>query len=469
MSMGLFDQIFQDQHLRTNWVRLRTLIYLRWLAVLGQTTAIILATQYLDIQLRLDLCILLIGLSASFNVAATLIHPENKRLTQRDATLTLLFDITQLSALLYLTGGLTNPFAALILAQTIIAATVLTAGATILLGSVSLILIGTLSIYYIPLRTNAGTMLEMPQILITGSWAALSISIIFLGVYARRVSTETFLMSEALTATQLALEREQKLTALGGVVAAAAHELGTPLATIMLASTELADELEDRPELRDDLTLIREQTARCRDILAQMGRSGKDDVHMRYAPFSTVITEAAQPHRDRGKTVILRVRGVETKIGPPDQPLISRRSEVIHGVRNLIQNAVDFAVSTVWVDLDWTDERLQLRVGDDGRGYPSELLGRIGDPFLRRRAAAMGFDSDRPNYVGMGLGLFISKTLLERTGARLTFANGLRGRGVRAAAAPSGAIVEVVWARSDIEVPPTVTRGALGENVLQLP
>lgn len=467
--MSLLNQIFEDPHVRTNWVRLRTLIYLRWLAVLGQTIAVILATQYLDIVLRLDLCLLLIGLSASFNVAAILIHPENKRLTQRDATLTLLFDITQLSALLYLTGGLTNPFAALILAQTIIAATVLTVAATIFLGSVSLILIGILSIDYMPLRTADGVMLETPQLLTTGSWAALSISIVFLGVYARRVSTETFLMSEALTATQLALEREQKLTALGGVVAAAAHELGTPLATIMLVSGELADELEDRPDLREDLQLIRDQTARCRDILAQMGRSGKDDVHLRYAPFSAVMVEAADPHRERGKSVIVRVRGEETEVGPAEQPQISRRSEVIHGVRNLVQNAVDFAATTVWIDLDWTDERLLLRVGDDGKGYPTELLGRIGDPFLRRRAQTVGFEADRPNYVGMGLGLFIAKTLLERTGANLTFANGVRSRSAKSSGGPTGAIVEVAWRRTDIEVSQDVTRAALGENVLQMP
>lgn len=465
--MNLYNQIFQNPELRTNWVRLRTLIYLRWLAVLGQTTAVVLATQYLNIDLRLDLCFLLIGLSAAFNIAATVIHPENKRLTQRDATLTLLFDIWQLAALLYLTGGLTNPFAALILAQTIISATVLTIGATILLGSVSLIVIGLLSLYYVPLRTTEGVVLEIPQLLVTGSWAALSISIVFLGVYARRVSTETFSMSEALTATQLALEREQKLTALGGVVAAAAHELGTPLATIMLVSSELADELEDRPDLHEDVQLIRQQAARCRDIMASMGQSGKDDLHLRHAPFTAVIEEAAAPHRDRGKQVVLRVNGVETTEANSEQPLISRRSEVIHGVRNLVQNAVDFAESTVWIDLDWTDDRLMLRVGDDGQGYPVELLGRIGDPFLRRRAMLRDSGPERPNYDGMGLGLFIAKTLLERTGAALTFANGVRQPTGTAAFAPSGAIVEVVWSRASLEVTRAVTRAALGENVPQ--
>jgi len=225
--------------------------------------------------------------------------------------------------------------------------------------------------------------------------------------------------------------------------------------------------LQDRPELAEDVKLIRSQTERCRDILRSMGESGKEDLHMRHAPFLAVVEEAARPHMNRGKRVILRVRGHQDPDAVPDQPEVSRRSEVIHGLRNLVQNAVDFARSTVWIDLDWTEERLLLRVGDDGRGYPPELLGRIGDPFLRRRGGGMP-DSERPNYSGMGLGLFIAKTLLERTGAALTFANGPGPDGPApedAPRRPTGAIVEVVWSREALEVPRARTRGALGENL----
>ncbi|NNU79209.1 ActS/PrrB/RegB family redox-sensitive histidine kinase [Halovulum dunhuangense] len=466
--MTLTPAFLANPRPRASSVRLRTLIYLRWLAVLGQSVAVIIASQYLDIRLRLDLIAVLIGASAAFNIGATLIHPENKRLTQRDAMLTMLFDLGQLAALLYLTGGLNNPFAALILAQTIISATVLTLNATLFLGLVSLGVIGVLSVFYMPLVQSDGQALETPRLLITGSWAALSIAVVFLGVYARLVSTETYNMSEALTATQLALEREQKLTALGGVVAAAAHELGTPLATIMLVSSELADELEDRPELREDIELIREQARRCRSILSSMGRTGKDDLLLRHAPVAAVVEEAAEPHMARGKRVILRVRGAIGAEAAQDQPEIPRRSEVIHGVRNLVQNAVDFATSTVWIDIDWTDERLMLWVGDDGLGYPQDLLGRIGDPFLRRRGAGRMLDeAQRPDYAGMGLGLFIAKTLLERTGAKLTFANGIPASGAQPdpeERRASGAIVEVVWERKDIEVRREDVRGALGEN-----
>ena len=450
---------------RRHWVRLRTLTNLRWLAVAGQLLALTVATQWLGFDIRLDLCLTLVGISAAFNIGATLIHPENKRLTQRDAALTLIFDIGQLALLLHFTGGLSNPFSVLILAQTVIAATVLTLRATVIVGLFSLVAITLLSTFFRPLTLTSGEELTAPDLIIFGTWAALAISIIFIGTFARRVSQETFSMSDALTATQLALEQEQKLTALGGVVAAAAHELGTPLATIKLTASELVDEIDDRPDLRDDLLLIRDQANRCRDILASMGRRGKEDLMMRQAPFSAVVEEAAEPHLMRGKRVIMRSAGRADDADFTDQPEISRRPEIVHGLRNLIQNAVDFAETTVWVDLDWTENRLILKVSDDGEGFPADLLGRIGDPFLRRRAPGRPERSERPGYKGMGLGLFIAKTLLERTGARLTFANGVRATDVaRPGPQPTGAIVEVIWSREDLEVLRQSARRPLGEN-----
>ncbi len=461
---------FLPSRARRDWVRLRTLIYLRWLAVLGQTIAVVVATEFLNIALRLDLIALLIVISALFNIGATLIHPENKRLNHRDATLTLLFDLAQLGALIYLTGGLANPFSVMILAQTIISATVLTLRTTLLLGAITLLMIALLSRYSQPLATLGGETLSIPPLLVIGNAAALAISVVFLSIYARRVTTESNSMSEALTATQLALEREQKLTALGGVVAAAAHELGTPLATIKLASAELVDELSDQPLLREDAELIRAQAERCRNILASMGQIGKEDTHMRFAPFSAVVGEAAEPHMNRGIDVCLRIngelRGPGDQPGTTDEPDISRRAEVIHGLRNLVQNAVDFAEHTVWIDLDWTETWLKLRVGDDGRGYPPDLIGRIGDPFVRRRGAR-DREQQRPGYQGMGLGLFIAKTLLERTGASLTFANGVPVEGKSEPlhkTQPSGAIVEAIWPRGSLDVPREVSRGPLGTN-----
>jgi two-component system sensor histidine kinase RegB len=257
----------------------------------------------------------------------------------------------------------------------------------------------------------------------------------------------------------MALAREQKLTDLGGVVAAAAHELGTPLATIKLASTELAEELADRPDLREDAELIRAQADRCRDILRSMGRAGKDDLHLRQAPLGAVLREAAEPHLERGKSVAFDVFPGVT--GSERQPTILRRPEVIHGLRNLVQNAVDFARAQVWIDATWTDAVISVRIIDDGAGYPASVLSRIGDPFVRSRTASQE-TGQRPDYEGMGLGLFIAKTLLERSGAELSFANGADPFLTRAEHANrSGAIVEVRWPASALVVRET---DGLGHN-----
>ena len=451
---------------RSDWVRLRTLNYLRWLAIFGQSVAILVATQILEIELRLDYCFLAVALSAVFNITSRMLYPLNKRLGHLAATWILLYDLAQLGVLLFLSGGLNNPFSVLLLAPTIISATVLTVRSTIGLGLVTLLIVTLLSQTYIPLQTTAGQILAMPQLLIYGMWAALLVAVAFLGVYARRVSTETFGMSQALSATQLALERERKLTALGGVVAAAAHEMGTPLATIKLVSSELIDELGDQRELCEDAELIRSQAERCADILAGMGKAGKDDLLLQSAPFTAVVYEAAEPHLDRGINIVLRANGESDLDSAPDQPVIQRQPELIHGVRNLVQNAVDFAEKNVWIDIDWNDRQLKIIVGDDGRGFPPDMIDQIGDPFMSASPDRRQ-ETDRPGYDGMGLGLFIAKTLLERSGAVLTFANGIKTDANTPPASlvrASGAIVELVWKRSTIEIAPEDQRKALGEN-----
>lgn len=444
---------------RSDWVRLRTLILLRWMAITGQLAAITVADRVYGIQLPLGLCYMAVGASIIANLISSFVYPENKRLSEFEAMLTLLFDLSQLSFLLYLTGGLTNPFALLILAPVTISASALELRTTILLGALAILFTSVIAFVNVPLFFADGQRLAVPLVFEFGYWLAIVIGIVFLGIYSRRIATEIRSMSDALLATQMALAREQKLTDLGGVVAAAAHELGTPLATIKLVSTEMMEELKDHPQLLEDAKLIRDQADRCRDILRGMGRAGKDDLHLRQAPLGSVLREAAEPHIGRGKHVEFTL--LPGAGGNERQPTILRRPEVIHGLRNLIQNAVDFARSTVWVDGEWTDRSVTIRIVDDGEGYPSQVIGRIGDPFVRSRRSAQDLHR-RPEYEGMGLGLFIAKTLLERTGAELSFAN---------ASDPfltpderperCGAIVELVWKATDLVAPETTQ---LGDN-----
>ncbi len=436
-------------HERSSWIRLRTLILLRWVAIIGQITAITVAQRTYHVQLELGLCYFAVGVSVMGNLTAILLFPENKRLSEFENFLMVLFDLLQLAFLLYLTGGLNNPFALLLLGPVTISANVMSLRSTLIIGGVAVILTSLLAQFHLPLRTELGLVLHIPEILVFGNWAAIVIAIVFLGAYSYRISSEIQSMSEALSATHMALAREQKLTDLGGVVAAAAHELGTPLATIKLTSSELIEELDDQPDLKEDAALIREQADRCRDILRDMGRAGKDDLHLRQAPLSTVIHEAAEPHINRGKNVLFDE-------GPGDggdvqQPSILRKPEIIHGLRNLIQNAVDFARSDVWVEAEWTEDWITIDIMDDGRGFPPQMIGRIGDPFMRRRRAESE-QKRRPEYEGMGLGLFIAKTLLERSGAELKFANGSDPyQNLTDQPDRRGAIVKVIWPRKLVD------------------
>lgn len=444
----------------STWIRLRTLILLRWIAVAGQTCAIAAALVWLDLALPLGAIAVVVGLSVMANLVFLTILPASHRLRTHEALAMLIFDLAQLASLLALTGGVLNPFALLMIVPVTIAATGLSDRSTALLGGLTLVAVTSVAVFHLPLQLASGGALAIPPVLEFGNWLAIVIGVGFLAIYARRVSGEIRSMAEALMATQMALAREQKLTDLGGVVAAAAHELGTPLATIKLVSAELIDELQDLPgadHLRADAVLIRDQADRCRDILRSMGRAGKDDLHLRQAPLETVLREAAEPHQNRGKTLIFDLRPEEGSTAR--QPQILRAPEVIHGLRNLIQNAVDFSATTVWIDGQWSERRVVVRVIDDGPGYPTHLLGRIGDPFLRPRGDEA---RDRAAYEGMGLGLFIAKTLLERSGATLIFANGA-GPFLRRDERPlrSGAIVEVSWPPVSI----TAGRdGGLGEN-----
>lgn len=413
-------------------IRMRTLVLLRWFAIGGQLAAVIIA-WIMGIGFPKVPVMILIALATAMNLWMFLRPP--KRTSPGRAVLQLSFDLLQISALMALTGGMANPFALLVLAPVTIAAASLNARLVLALGLATVAVTSVAAVFGVPLRDPTGEILRLEPILALGHWVALVIGVVFFGGYAHRVTGELSDTSNALFATQMALSREQRLQHLGGVVAAAAHEMGTPLATIKLIAGELADELKDRPDLHADVIALRDSADRCAQILRSMGRAGKDDLHMRAAPLRAVLEDAASPHADRGPLVEIRAEG----------PSIRRDPAIIHALRNLIQNAVDFAESRVVIETDVTPNTLTVTIRDDGPGYPPALLSRIGDPYLSRRSEAQ-----RGSYEGMGLGLFIAKTLLERSGARLSFANG-----------GPGAVASVRWPIERIEAQ---DRLALAQN-----
>lgn len=419
-------------------IRMRTVVLLRWVAISGQLAAVIVAWS-MGIQFPLGPVLTLIAAASAMNLWLFLNPP--RRISPRLAVGQLAFDLVQISALIALTGGMSNPFALLVLAPVTVAATSLNSRQTLMLGLATAVLISLAALLAMPLQDAEGAPLKLAPMLTLAHWLALVIGVAFFGGYTHRVTAEVAETSNALFATQMALAREQRLQHLGGVVAAAAHEMGTPLATIKLIAGELADELKNRPDLHDDAVSLQKSADRCAAILRTMGRSGKDDLMLRTAPLRAVLEDAASPHADRGPVVQIDADG----------PGIRRDPAIIHALRNLIQNAVDFAHGHVVIEGHESGNHLIVTIRDDGPGYPSALLPRIGDPYLTSRRTG----AQRNEYEGMGLGLFIAKTLLERSGARLSFANG-----------GPGAVVTVRWPLGRILADP---RAPLGDNPLNLP
>lgn len=422
-------------------IRGRTLITLRWVAVAGQLAAVLTAAL-IGVDLPVTAALGVIVVAAAFNLYQQLKEPA--RITDARAFQQLTFDIVQLGALLALTGGTSNPFGLLMLAPVTIGATALPHRAATLLLGLTLCLITAIAIVEQPLHFLPDPLIAPQLALRTGNLLALLIGGVFFFTYVARVAKDLSATSNALFATQLALQREQRLQHLGGIVAAAAHEMGTPLATMKLVSAELADEisdaLPDRKDLTDDLNLLRTSADRCRDILRSMGAAGKDDLLLHSAPLAEILDEAAAPHRARAGII-------DIELGDAGALDVRRDPGVIHGLRNLIQNGIDFARNRVEIRAERVDGLLTLTIRDDGPGYPPTLLSRLGEPFLTARR--VGASDHRKGYEGMGLGLFIARTLLERSGARVVMRN------------DKGARVDVTWPERGIMAN---SRARLGEN-----
>ncbi len=416
-------------------LRLRTLTRLRWIAVAGQSVAVLVVYILFGYDLPLGFCFALIALSAWLNIFLRIRYPASRELTTPLATALLGYDILQLAFLLALTGGLANPFSILLLVPVVVSASALPPANTVLLGATTLIAASVIGGVHLPLPWQAGDAPALPLLYIAGIWVSLALAIGFTSVYAFRVAREARQMSDALTAAELVLAREQHLSALDGMAAAAAHELGTPLATIALVSRELERDLPGDGPHAEDVRLLRSQVERCRGILERLSSLGEEPGgHLDRLPLSSLIEEIAAPHREFGIAIRIDLDG------PAPEPVGRRDPGILYGLGNLAENAVDFAATTVEIEARWTHERIVIAIADDGPGFPADVLAKIGEPYISTRSGRRGGIAES----GLGLGLFIAKTLLERSGAELTFANRL----------PSGkgAVVIATWPRARFEV-----------------
>ncbi len=422
-------------------LRMQTIIRLRWFGVGGQVVTVAGVRWGLGFEFPVGLCLALIAVSAWVNVFLRMRYPSRYRLSPTFATTLLAYDTLELAALLYLTGGIENPFTFLIVAPVTVSAATLPARHTIFLGLLAAVAAALLVELHLPLPWLPPAGFSMPRLYKLGVLASVGAGMIFLALYAARLSKEARQMTAALAATEHVLAREQRLHALDGLAAAAAHELGTPLATISVVTRELEKELGLAKHIQDDVALLRSQAERCREILQKLTRRPEgNDPHHASLPVTQLLHEASEPYRSGRAKVAIASRPADSALGGSlPEPVAERRPGVIYGLGNIIENAVDFAQSTVEIHARWDEKEIEIAITDDGPGFSPEVMDTIGEPYVTTRGAGQTPHGADPEAGGLGLGFFIAKTLLERSGARISLAN--------AAAPQRGAIVRITWPR----------------------
>jgi two-component system sensor histidine kinase RegB len=420
-------------------IRLDTILRLRWLAALGQLAAIFVVAQGFEFDLPIVSCLVIITLSALVNLALQIKVNPMQRLEGVHAAALLALNIVELAALLYFTGGLENPFSFLLLAPVLISATALPIRLTITVWLLAVACATALVFVHQPLPWDSDEPLILPPIYLIGVWISIVLAIGVTSLYSFQVTEEARKLSDALAATELVLAREQHLTQLDGLAAAAAHELGTPLSTIVLVSRELekalADGTQASSQIAGDIKTLREQAQRCRDILSKITQLSSTGAPFDNMKLSTLIEETVAPHRDFGVEIKVRIAVAGSR-----EPVGSRNPAVLYGVGNILENAVDFARSEVEVNAWWNNDTVEIVISDDGPGFAPDILKRIGEPYLSRRRVA---DETLGEHSGLGLGVFIARTLLERTGAKISFSNRIFP--------DHGAVVQIDWPRDRFE------------------
>ena len=410
----------------------KTLVFLRWIAIFGQIFSVNLVYFFLDLNFPIMLChiVILLGLVTNiylqFGLKVTL-------LKDLYSSSFLMYDIIQLSVLLFLTGGIFNPFAILLIVPTIVSSTFLSMGSTIILGSSTIIILFVLTFFNMPLPGMEEYVLSFPNYYVTGILISLIIGLIFLSYFGIRFAGETKKRSDALNKLQQILAKEYELESLGGQAAAAAHSLGTPLATISVVSKELRKEVGDNSKLTKDIDLLISQTKRCSEILKKISQKKIiSDEFLSSMSIEDLLEEIIKSFKESSeKNIVLNTDKNINKID------IKRNPELIYGLRNFIGNAVKFAYQNILISIISDNINLYILIEDDGPGFPDDIIKALGEPYIKSKSKLSKENS------GLGLGTFLGKTLLERQSAVISFENG---------SALKGAKVQIKWSINDLSI-----------------
>ena len=388
----------------------KTLVILRWIAIFGQIIAINLVYFFLELEFPITLAYVVIITGLATNL---FLQFRIKSIQLKDfyASIFLIYDLIQLSFLLYLTGGISNPFSILIIVPAIVSSTFLSVGTTIILGFFTIIFLFLLTMFHYPLPGLSEYSFFFPKYYIVGLFVAIIIGLIFLSYFGVRFAGETKKRSEALNKLQEMISKEYELESLGGQAAAAAHSLGTPLATISVVATELKKEIGNNQIYSKDIDLLISQTRRCSEILKKISKKQiRKDQFFSYVKLEDLIDEIIISFRETSsKKISLTSDGDKNKID------IKRSPEIIYGLRNFIGNAVKFSKSEVSIILKSNEKIMEVTISDNGPGFPDDVKTVLGEPYIKSKSQEVSSNA------GLGLGTFLGKTLLEKQHANLSF------------------------------------------------
>ena len=398
----------------------KTLVALRWIAIIGQLIAINFVYYYLKLELPIVAVhtIVLVGLITNLILQFKI---KENQLKDLYSGFFLIYDLFQLTFLLYLTGGISNPFSFLMIVPSIVSSTFLSMGTTIILGTLTIVLLFFLKNYHEILPGLDAYRFSFPEYYLEGILISIIIGLIFLSYFGIRFSGETKKRSEALDKLRQVMASEYQLDSLGGLAAAAAHSLGTPLATISVVAKELKKEIGDKSKYTKDLELLVSQSKRCSDILRRISRKEiEDDQFINIIKVEDLLEEIIISFKETSDVKINLISNEDkNKIN------IKRAPELVFGLRNFIGNAVKFSKSKVKIDLRSDDETIEIKINDDGPGIPEDIIEKIGEPYIKSKSKELSSNS------GLGLGTFLGKTLLEKKNAKLFFkSNGELGGGL---------------------------------------